>query len=79
MRYIFPRPVCLPPDATISHCELRLALGGVSRALIYKWRKDHGFPAFTRDGRNSFSIVSDVEKWLKCNGVEVERFSRNVR
>jgi predicted DNA-binding transcriptional regulator AlpA len=73
MRHKFPSPVILPAaDTVIEHRRLIAALG-VSRALLHKWRKERGFPPFIRDGRNSFSIISDVEKWLECNGIEYVR------
>lgn len=73
MRYVFPRPVCLPANNTISHSELRLALGGASRALLYKWRKYHEFPEFFKDGRSTFSITEEVVDWLNKKGIEVKR------
>lgn len=69
----FPRKaVTLPPDPVIGAAHLRDALG-VSRAVLWRWRRLYRFPAAHRDGRDTFTLTDHVAHWLRAQGAEVRR------
>jgi predicted DNA-binding transcriptional regulator AlpA len=65
-----PRQVRLPGFDTINADHLRIALG-VSRSVLHRWRKDHGFPKGYRCGNAVVSLEAEVAQWLRAHGVEV--------
>lgn len=43
----------------------------VSKAVLHLWRRDKGFPASFREGRDSFTSTDAVREWLEARGVKV--------
>lgn len=68
-----PRQLRLPVAATAPAEVIRICLGGQSRQLLHYWKRQHGFPASFRNGRETHYLVTDVERWLVSRGVTVER------
>lgn len=67
-----PPVVTLPDAEVISASHLRDALG-VSKAVLWWWRREQGFPFAYREGRDRWTITACVEQWLRERGVEVRQ------
>ena len=68
-----PAHVTLPAAPLIGASHLRLALGGVSRAVVSLWRAERGFPQGHREGREVLTLTDAVAAWCVRNGAEVTR------
>lgn len=68
-----PARVTLPAAPLIGAAHLRIALGGVSRAVLSLWRAERGFPAGHREGREVLTLTEAVADWCRANGTEVRR------
>lgn len=71
--HALPERVTLPPAPLIGAAHLRIALGGVSRAVLSLWRAERGFPQGHREGREVFTLTDAVADWCRANGSEVTR------
>ena len=72
MRYLKNKSHVYLPDSlflTSGHAQAAL---GVSRSVLYKWRKNKDFPPFHRSGKTSFYITSQLEAWLLNRNIKVE-------
>ena len=62
--------VTLPASPLIGAAHLRDALG-VSKAVLWNWRRGAGFPLSYREGRERWTVTDAVAAWLREHGTVV--------
>lgn len=66
-------PACatLPDVPWLTSAEVRQALGGVSRAVVCLWRRNHNLPRAVRSGNDTHTSTTALAAWLRERGVLV--------
>ena len=67
-----PSGVTIPSSVTLDAQSQQQVLG-VSRQVLYSWRKNHRFPRSIRSGANSYVLTQAVVDWLLERGVNVRK------
>lgn len=66
-----PASATLPDVTSLTSAQVREALGGVSKAVVHLWRKNHNLPRAARAGNDTLTDARALAAWLTERGVPV--------
>jgi len=66
-----PASATLPDVPALTSAQVRRALGGVSRAVVCLWRRNHNLPRAVRAGNDTLTDTRKLAAWLTERGVLV--------